>query len=73
MTDLSQGLMAAGFKAGPERLQCLVLALRSAEFVNLEDLESASGSISLHLLVYILAHFIAWQVAWCAGICMHSQ
>ena len=42
MADLTQGLLAAGFKAGRERLLCLVRALRSADFDVLEDLECAS-------------------------------
>ncbi len=48
MTDLSQGLRAAGFNAGPERLHCLVQSLRATDFDCVEDLEGASRSGILH-------------------------
>ena len=62
MTDLSQGLRAAGFNAGPERLQCLVQSLRAADFDCLEDLECAerlsvvhSAPRQLHICTALLA------------------
>ena len=43
MTDLFVGLTAAGFPAGPDRLNEVVLALKAADFEWLEDLQDAEG------------------------------
>ena len=43
MTDLFAGLTAAGFPAGPDRLNEVMLALKAADFEWLEDLQDAEG------------------------------
>ena len=43
MASLTDGLVAAGFVAGPERLSTLVQALVDLDFQHVDDLEYARG------------------------------
>ena len=55
MTDVTAGLVAAGFSGSQARLDAVVLALRFGEFGSLEDLV---GADRLHACVL------------CAGMCL---